>query len=197
MAADSAGAVYVADSSNHTIRKITPSGEVTTVAGLAGSIGRADGTGGAARFNYPSGIAVDGGGVVYVADGHSHTIRRITPGGVVSTLAGLSGDSGAVDGTGEEARFDNPRGVAVDTAGNLYVADSVNYTIRRVTPEGVVTTVAGAAGDRNTTDGAASVARFYGPNGIALDNNGALYIADTDNNTIRVGTPRPSSPSRR
>jgi sugar lactone lactonase YvrE len=196
VAVDSAGVVYVADTDNYTIRKITPSGEVTTVAGLADRAGSVDGSGSNARFNLPVGVAVDATGTVYVADSANHTIRKITPGGVVSTLAGLPREAGSADGTGAAARFSTPRGVAVDGAGNLYVADSDNATIRRLTPEGVVTTVAGAARERGNTDGAASIARFYGLSGIALDSNGALYTADTDNNTIRVGTPTPS-PSRR
>ena len=143
---DSAGNVYVADSNNHTIRKVTPGGVVTTLAGLAGSSGSADGTGSAARFYHPYGVAVDSAGNVYVADTCNHTIRKVTPGGVVTTLAGLAGSSGSADGTGSAARFYIPYGVAVDSAGNVYVADTDNHTIRKVTPGGVVTTLAGLAG---------------------------------------------------
>lgn len=196
VAVDGSGVIYVGDHSNHTIRRITPSGEVTTVAGLPRSAGSVDGVGSAARFDRLNGIAVDSAGVVYVADSNNHAIRRITAGGVVSTLAGLPGRAGSADGTGGEARFDYPQGVVVDPAGNLYVTDSRNATIRRVTPDGVVTTVAGLARDPNTTDGAASIARFYNPTAIAIDNNGVLFIADTDNNTIRVGTPTPTASRR-
>ena len=130
----------------HTIRKVTPGGVVTTLAGLAGSSGSADGTGSAAQFNYPSGVAVDSAGNVYVADNDNDTIRKVTPAGVVTTLAGLAGSSGSADGTGSAARFNGPADVAVDSAGNVYVADQNNYTIRKVTPGGVVTTLAGLAG---------------------------------------------------
>jgi streptogramin lyase len=132
------GNVYVADTFNHTIWKVTPGGVVTTLAGLAGSYGIADGTGSAARFYNPFGVAVDSAGNVYVADSRNHTIRKVTPGGVVTTLAGLAGSSGSTDGTGSAARFYSPYGVAVDSAGNAYVADTSNHTIRKVTPGGAV-----------------------------------------------------------
>ncbi|MGA2867342.1 MAG: hypothetical protein ABSF95_22940 [Verrucomicrobiota bacterium] len=134
MAADSAANVYVPDSGNNTIRKVTPAGVVTTLAGLPGSSGSADGTGGAARFDAPEGVAADSAGNVYVADTWNHTIRKLTPGGVVTTLAGLAGTQGTADGMGSAARFYWPEGVAVDSAGNVYVADTDNFTIRKVTP---------------------------------------------------------------
>ena len=130
VAVDAAGTVYVADQSNHTIRRITAAGVVSTLAGLAGSQGSADGTGAAARFYYPGGVAVDAAGTVYVADQNNHTVRRITAAGAVSTLAGLAGSQGSADGTGAAARFRTPSGVAVDAAGAVYVADQNNHTIR-------------------------------------------------------------------
>jgi hypothetical protein len=189
LATDSAGNVYVADSQNHTIRQITPAGVVTTLAGLAGSSGSADGAGSAARFYYPEGVASDSTGNVYVADAYNHTIRKITPAGMVTTLAGLAGNSGSADGTGSTARFYYPYGVATDTAGNVYVADSVNYTIREITPAGVVTTLAGLAGSRGSADGTGSAARFYDPEGLATDSAGSVYVADAGNGTIRQITP--------
>ena len=189
MAVDSAGNVYVADSSNYTIRKVTPGGVVTTLAGLARSSGSADGTGSAARFNYPYGVAVDSAGNVYVADTLNHTIRKVTPGGVVTTLAGLARSSGSADGTGSAARFYFPSSVAVDSAGNVYVADMANNTIRKVTPAGVVTTLAGWAGSGGSADGTGSAARFYNPYGVAVDSAGNVYVADTKNYTIRKVTP--------
>ena len=188
VAVDSAGTVYVADGVNNTIRTITPGGVVTTLAGLAGSPGGVDGTGSGARFNAPSGIAVDSTGTVYVADGNNHTIRKIAPGGVVTTLAGLAGTSGNTDGTGSAARFNFPRGVAVDNAGTVYVADANNATIRKITSGGVVTTLAGLAGSNGSNDGTGSAARFNGPQGIAVDSAGTLYVADTNNQTIRKVT---------
>ena len=188
MAVDSAGNVYVADTDNDTIRKVTPGGVVTTLAGLAGSSGSADGTGSAARFGQPCGVAVDSAGNVYVADSGNHTIRKVTPGGVVTTLAGLAGSSGSADGTGSAARFNVPCGVAVDSAGNVYVADGGNWTIRKVTPGGVVTTLAGLAGSWGSADGAGSAARFYCPQGVAVDSAGNVYVADSGNKTIRKVT---------
>ena len=168
---------------------MTPAGVVTTLAGLAGSQGSADGTGSAARFAWPIGVAVDSTGNVYVADNGNDTIRKVTPAGVVTTLAGLAGSSGSADGTGSAARFYGPSGVAVDSAGNVYVADTGNYTIRKVTPAGVVTTLAGLAGTEGSADGTGSAARFSYPSGVAVDSAGNVYVADTGNNTIRKVTP--------
>ncbi len=189
IATDSGGNLYVADAYYSTIRKITPAGVVTTVAGLAGSVGSTDGTGSAARFYNPSGVATDSGGNLYVADSYNCTIRKITPAGVVTTLAGLAGSFGSADGTGSAARFWEPKGVATDSAGNLYVADSINNTIRKITPAGVVTTIAGLAGYQGSADGTGSAARFNSPSGVATDSAGNLYVADTDNHTIRKITP--------
>jgi hypothetical protein len=189
VAVDSAGNVYVADSGNSTIRQVTPGGAVTTLAGLAGSYGSADGTGGAARFYGPGGVAVDSAGNVYVADYDNHAIRKVTPGGVVTTLAGLAGIGGSADGTGSAARFIYPEGVAADSAANGYVADTGNSTIRKVTPGGAVTTLAGLAGKWGSADGTGSAARFYQPFGVAVDSAGTVYVADTYNHTIRKVTP--------
>ncbi len=175
----------MADLNNHIIRKITAAGVVTTLAGTAGSIGSVDGTGGAARFNYPSGIVVDRNGNLYVAEIGNHTIRKITSAGVVTTLAGTAGNSGSMDGTGSTARFYEPNGIAVDASGNIYVADRINSTIRKITSAGVVTTLAGTAGNSGSMDGTDSAARFSNPNGIAVDASGNVYVADTYNHTIR------------
>ena len=183
--------LYAADTGNHTIRKISTDGAVTTLAGLAGSLGSADGTGNVARFSSPWGIGVDSTGTVYVADSGNHTIRKITPAGVVTTLAGRAGFSGSADGTGSVARFSSPAGLAVDTGGNIYVADTGNHTIREITPAGVVTTLAGLVGSSGSADGTGTVARFNGPTGIAMDQNWTknVYVADTGNHTIREVTP--------
>jgi streptogramin lyase len=161
---------------------------VTTVAGTAGMFGSADGTGAAARFDGPSGVAVDSAGNVYVADVYSSTIRKVTA-GMVTTVAGTAGMFGSADGTGTSARFDNPVRVAVDSVGNVYVADAENATIRKVTAGGVVTTVAGAVGIRGSADGTGAAARFALPSGVAVDSAGNVYVADVGNATIRKVTP--------
>ncbi len=175
VATDSAGNVYVADTANHTIRLITPGGVTSTLAGSAGNPGSADGTGSAAQFNQPQGVAVDSAGNVYVADTGNQTVRKITPGGVVSTLAGLAGSSGSTNGSGSSARFYQPEGVAVDSAGNVYVADTWNHTIRKITSSGVVSTLAGSAGNFGSADGTGSGAQFYQPQGVAVDSAGNVY----------------------
>jgi hypothetical protein len=186
MAVDSSGNIYVTDYSSHKIRKITPAGVVTTLAG-SGSVGSADSTGISASFKTPFGIAVDSSGNVYVADSGNHKIRKITPAGVVTTLAG-SGFAGSTDSTGTSASFDFPSGVTVDSNGNVYVADSANHKIRKITPAGVVTTLAGS-GSVGSADGTGISASFKTPKGVALDSSGNVYVADTDNNKIRKITP--------
>ena len=185
VAVDTAGNLYVADSANYTIRKISSLGVVTT---LAGSVvgGYLDGTGTAAQFELFSSLAVDQDGNVYVADSSNSTIRKITPLGVVTTLAGRAGYSGFTDATGTAARFFWPQGVAVDATGTVYVADY--HTIRKITPLGVVTTLAGSAGLSGATDGTGSAARFNNPKDVAVDAVGNLFVADTDNHTIRKVT---------
>jgi NHL repeat len=185
VAVDQAGNVYVADTSSDTIRKITPAGVVTTLAGEVLVAGSADGVGNAARFNQPDGVAVDTVGRVYVADTLNNTIRKVSSDGAVTSFAGLAGGMGSTDGTGDLARFDAPTGVAVDNTGNLYVADWLNSTIRRITPAGVVTTLAGQAGVTGSADGTGTNALFYGPQGVALDAAGNLYVADSGGDEIR------------
>jgi sugar lactone lactonase YvrE len=245
VAVDGAGNVYVADTANETVRRITPGGVVTTLAGTVGSSGVADGTGTTAQFSHPAGMAADSNGNVYVADRFNKTIRKIAPGGVVTTLAGDPGALGSVDGltpfnfpfgvavdntgnvywadrlhsailkiatngvmttlagvygqypdgrgsndgTGTSARFDNPRGLTVDGTGNVYVADSANNTIRKITPAGVVTTLAGTAGAVGSADGNGPSARFNEPTGVAVDVAGNVFVADAGNNLIRKITP--------
>lgn len=241
VAIDASGNIYVADYGNNIIQKITPSGVVSTFAGN-GSAGAVDATGTLASFNGPSGIAVDASGNVYVADYHNNLIRKITPAGVVSTLAGTvanpadttvstpsvfagpsgvavdasgnvyvadsgdnqikmvnpagvvttlagSGSSGSNNGTGAAASFYNPTGVALDASNNLYVADFLNNLIRKVTPAGVVTTVAGSD-TAGHTDGVDTVASFYFPNSLTVDASGNIYVADDANNLIRKISPQ-------
>ena len=160
------------------------SGAVTTIAGSAGMPGSADGTGSAARFNYPYSVATDGTNL-YVVDTYNHTIRKmVISTGAVTTIAGSAGISGSADGTGSAARFNLPNTIATDGA-NLYVADSGNSTIRKIViSTGVVPTIAGSAGVSGSTDGTGSAARFFRPSGIATDNTN-LFLADYGNNTIR------------
>jgi len=186
-AVDSAGNVYIADYNHNTGRKITPAGVVTTVAGFAGDNGAADrdGTGVDARFYYPTGIALDSAGNIYVTEQLGSTVRKITPAGVVSTLAGTFGVTGSADGTGSAARFYYPCGIAVDSSSNVYVSEILNQTIRKITPAGVVSTIAGTAGVNGSADGPGAVARFSNPADLAIDSTGNLYVADNLNSTIR------------
>jgi len=189
VAVDDAGNVYVADSFNRTIRVITPSGAVTTLAGSPGALGSADGTGADASFYIPTGVAVDGAGNVYVTDTGNFNIRKITAGGSVSTLAGTTGVGGSADGVGPAAQFNRPIGIAVDGAGNVYVADQESHTVRKITPAGEVTTLAGSAGNAGSADGTGAAARFDHPAGVAVDGAGNLYVGDEFNGAIRKITP--------
>jgi hypothetical protein len=194
IAVDSSGNLFVADGSpsnaaaNNTIRKITPDGVVSTLAGTAGQTGSNDGAGAEAQFNNPQSVAVDASGNLYVADFGNNTIRKITPDGVVSTFAGTAGQAGSLDGTGAAARFNGPEGVAVGPSGNIYVADTVNETIRKITPDGVVSTFAGTAGQAGSDDGNGVAAKFHFPNGVAVDANENVYVADRLNQRIRAIT---------
>lgn len=179
------GMLYVADAQNHTIRRIAPTGEVTTLAGAAGRKGYADGAAALARFNYPAGLGVDAQGAVYVADPENQLIRKVSSAGVVTTLAGQAGRKGSADGAGTGALFNYPHGLAVGADGNVYVADTENHTIRRISPAGEVTTLAGSAGQKGAADGLGSAARFFNPSGIAVDPSGTLYVTDNGNHAVR------------
>jgi sugar lactone lactonase YvrE len=180
LAVDSTGNIYVADTNNFKIRKITPDGVVSTLAGS--TYGFADGIGINASFKHIFGVSVDSTGNVYVADTYNNMIRKITPDGVVSTLAGST--PGSTDATGTNAKFNSPNGLAVDSIGNVYVADSGNNKIRKITPDGVVSTLAGS-GLRGSEDGIVTAASFNSPNGVALDSKGNIYVADINNKKIR------------
>jgi sugar lactone lactonase YvrE len=186
LAIDGSGNVFVADSLNDTIRKITPSGAVSTFAGSHGAFGSRDGTGSAAEFGALVGIAVDGGGNVYVSDSNFNVIRKVTPAGVVTTLAGTPGITGHADGTGPAAQFSQPDGIGVDAAGNVYVADSNNQTVRKITAGGVVTTLAGMPGVVGTANGTGSQARFNQPAGLVSDPSGNVYVSDNSNTIRRI-----------
>lgn len=196
VAVDGNGNVFVADTWNFVIRKVTPSGGVTTFAG-ARTIGYADGPTGVAQFNRPTGLGIDAQGNLYVADTHNHTIRKITPAGVVSTLAGSPGEPGSTDGINASARFSYPSAVAVDVSGNVFVADAFNNVIRKMTHEGanwVVTTIGGEPGVTGDNDGQGSQAKFNLPYGIAVSPEGLLYVSDVAENRIIKGV-SVSSPS--
>ena len=186
VALDSAGNIYVADTGNNLIRKITPGGVVTTFAG-SGVAAYANSTGAGAAFNSPRGVALDSADNVYVADAANNRIRKITPGAVVTTFAG-SGVAAYANATGAGAAFNSPRGVAVNSAGIIYVADMGNHLIRKITTTAVVTTVAGGGvGGTNpgTANGTGTAATFSQPQGVAVDSAGNIYVADTNNNLIR------------
>ncbi len=189
VAVDGLGNVYVADATDHSIRRIASDGTVSTFAGRPGTFGSSDGTGTAALFKTPQGIATDSAGNVYVADTGNATIRRITSAGVVSTLAGTAGAFGSTNASGAAARFSSPYGIAADTAGNVYVVDSNDSTVRKVTAAGAVTTLAGAPGQTGLVDGTGSAARFSVPFDITVDAAGNLYICDHGNHAIRKVTP--------
>ncbi|MGB4775783.1 MAG: hypothetical protein WBP45_11460, partial [Daejeonella sp.] len=188
IAMDAAGNLYVAENTASRIKRITPQGVVSVFAG--GNYGTNNGTGIGAEFTKPEGLAIDAAGFIYVTDDNGNQVRKITtPGAVVSTLAG-SGSSGSNDGPGVSATFSSLRHVAVDASGNLYVADSGNNKIRKITPAGDVSVFAGTGSTLPTSmDGLGSSATFNSPNGIATDASGNLYIADTYNHNIRKITP--------
>ncbi len=220
---DDAGIIYICDAGNHTIRKAAPVGTnwvVTTIAGLAGAPGYADGTNSDARFYYPGGVAHDGEGNLYVSD-QNHTIRKLRPEGtnwVVKTIAGKaqlylpgvlgegSPRGGYADGRGTEALFNCPGDMVWDSAGNLYISDVFNHAIRKLSPVGsdwMVTTLAGhppryglddatSYNQGGFADGIGANARFYMPGGLAMGAGGELYIADEGNSKIRMAQMVPS-----
>ena len=188
--ADAAGNLFVADSGNRLIRKIAVNGEVTTIAGTVGTVGTfdlVDGVGSKASFILPAAITRDSAGNLFVTDGP--TIRKISPAGAVSTIAGRQqrdgDDSNDRDGVGAQATFSKPNGITIDSAGNLYVVDVYNYTVRKISPAGEVVTIAGKQHEDGLVDGPGLTARFVYPTGITIDASGNLFISDSGNTAIR------------
>lgn len=242
IAVDSAGDIFVADTANQVIKEIPVGGVVQLFAGTLDKYGSADGVTGVGKFNNPVGLAIDSAGNLYVADEINSTIRKITPAGIMSTIAGVTGATGNVDGPAATATFGEAKGLAIDAAGNVYIADSGNHSVRKISPAGVVSTVvkitngygwlngicvdpsgnlyvsdglpdtsigpvtggqviykispsgvltifAGQLGVAGASDGAATAAQFNGPWGVAADGAGNIYVADANNSTIRLITP--------
>jgi len=183
---DAQGNLYVSDESGERIRKVTPQGVVTTVAGN-GILGEENGAAANAEFNAPSSVAIDAQGNIYVTDQFNNLIRKISSTGVVTTFAG-DGNPGFADGTGTNSEFNSPNGIAVDAQGNVYVSDRLNFRVRKITPAGVVTTVAGN-GTAGYVDATGTSAEFYGALGLAIDANNNLYVGDYGNNVVRKITP--------
>jgi sugar lactone lactonase YvrE len=184
IAVDSSGILYVADASLDIIRKVDTTGRVSTIAGFPQQYGEIDGTGTAAHFDNPVAMAVDANGNIFVGDASGYTIRKITPGGVVTTVAGLANTIGAADGSGSAAQFFPMNAIAIDSGGNLYVTET-NNTIRKITSSGLVTTIAGTSNVGGSADGTGAAALFNDPFGVAVDAAGDLFVADSDNATIR------------
>jgi serine/threonine-protein kinase len=186
VAVDGEGSIIIADECNHCVRKITPDGTVSTLAG-SGSAGFADGAGAAAQFNGPFGVAVDGDGSFIITDSNNRRVRKVTPDGTVSTLAG-SGSEGFADGAGAATQFSYLRGVAVDGEGSIIIADWGNKRVRKITPDGTVSTLAGS-GSRGSADGAGAAAQFNRPYAFAVDGEGSIILAEYNNERLRKITP--------
>ncbi len=185
------GTLYVADYWNHTIRKVSPTGDVLTLAGKGGTPGKVDATGSAARFSWPRDLVLGTDGFLYVTDAGNNCIRKVSLTGEVTTFVGQMGARGTADGIGSAARFDGPMGIALDPYGNLIVSDTNNFTVRRITPAGVVTTIGGRPGVADAQDGADTAARFSSPRGLGVDSNGVIYLADRENQRIVKAVPHP------
>ena len=199
VAVDGEGNLYIADSGNHRIRRVDGARTITTVAGT-GTRGNSGDGGPAieAQLSSPRGVAVDGEGNLYIADTANNRIRRVDGSGIITTVAG-SGNGRYSAGTGPavEATLHRPNGVAVDSAGSFYIVDRLNNAIRRVDGSGIITTIAGSGRSGFSGDGGPAVeAELHWPRGVAVDNSGNVYVADTENHLIRVLTRPPEAPAR-
>ncbi len=182
LALDERGTLYLADRGNHRIRTVAPDGRAGTLAGT-GAPGFNDGSGEVAQFDGPRGLALSPTGLLYLTDTGSNRVRRLTPDGTVSTLAGAQGD-GYLDGVGTAARFSSPRGLAIDAAGQIYVADFGNHRIRQITPDGTVATFAGS-GVQGSADGLEDAAEFDNPLSLAVAGDREVLVGEFTNSTIR------------
>ncbi len=189
IAIDEEGNLYVTEYRITVVRKIDTKGRVTTLggSGLINDVGATDGPANRARFNRPHGIEVRMDGTVFVSDMHNHSIRKIDPNGVVSTFAGELGSEGSQDGEGPQARFSKPEDLAIDSRGNVFVADTYNYTIRKIDSSGNVSTFAGKAGEAGYRDGFGEDARFDKPIGIAIDGSDNIYVVDANYDGPEIG----------
>jgi sugar lactone lactonase YvrE len=192
IAVDATGDLFIAETWGHRVSKVTPGGVFSAVAGNGGTGSSGDGgPATSAQLDFPSGVAVDTEGNLFIAESDASRIRKVTRDGLISTaagtgVAGFSGDGGSA----KSARLNMPYGVAVDAGGNLYIADRLNHRVRKVTPAGVINTVAGNGIAGFSGDGGAAVsAQLFGPSGVTVDEAGNLFIADSDNNRIRKVTP--------
>ncbi len=183
---DSAGNLYVMDAFNDVIRKVS-GGVVSTFCGTFNTAGSLDGAPGVALFNFPNGMTIDAAGNLIVTDSNNYTIRKVSPAGITTTLAGTALVQGSTDGTGPAASFVYVTGPVLDSTGNIFVLS--NYTVRKITPGGTVSTFAGGAGLIGSVDGLGTAARFGGGAQVAMDSSSNLYVADSGNGTIRKITP--------
>jgi sugar lactone lactonase YvrE len=187
LAVSSSGTIYIGDSQNHVIRQMTPSGTVSLYAGTPGKPGFQNGAAGSALFNQPNGLALKADGTLLVADYGNSSIRSISPAGQVATLAGQD-THGFADGAPSSALFYWPVSIAVDATGVVWVADTSNHVIRKISADGSVLTIAGAGGTAGNLDGTGTAALFDFPCGIAVLPSGDLLVADTDNHYLRKVT---------
>ena len=198
LALDSAGNLFIADTSNECIRKLTPQGIISTFAGQGGAgFGGDGGLAARAQFSNPSGLAFDGAGNLYIADTTNNRVRMIAPNGIVSTVAGSSASGYAGDGAAaNKARLNSPKGIAIDAAGNLFIADTFNNRIRVVTPYGAIYTIAGSGASSAGGDGGAALdAGFRFPSGVVASASGSVFVVDNQNALVRVLAPVPGVPT--
>ncbi len=196
IAVDADGNLYIAEYANHRIRKVTTDGLITTIAGT-GIQGNTDDEGHTAtgsQLDSPGAIAIGSDGDLYIVEVSNHRVRKVSTKGLITTVAGITGSNGSADDEGHTAigsQLNFPIGIAVDNDDNLYIVDSGNHRIRKVTTDGLITTVAGITGSNGSADDeghTATGSRLQDPRGVAVDNDGNLYIADTNNNRVRKVT---------